>query len=1035
MKQILLLVFLIAGLFDIAYSQTEPTDTDDDGFINISTLDHLRWISENPGSWNSCFEIDNDIDASGTKNWNDGKGFSPLGNTQKTFGGRIDGYGHSIYGLYINRPSETNVGFIGVGQVRLAEINFENIDITGGNATGGIVGHIFTGDIYKCKVTGEVTGVDNVGGIIGDAYSSNIREAEVNLMITGNDNVGGAIGKFSAYSSPTNFIRDFKAEGVIKGQYSVGGAVGYVELSAWASVQRESKHDVEIIKSMRLYNIIIEAMISGIDMVGGFAGEVSAYGATTIGDYTDYKPYTTNIFGVTGGKIGNTVTGGNSTGAFCGKYTTVIPSEKHDGESFCFHTYENCYCLTSINRTEQAPVFCGKYIQEGDAVDRSDLFRLEYCYYAGKTAITEDKNTLVPTEFDESLIKASFFDKELADYEDHYDGYGRTTAEMKSKDFFTDAKWDMVNTWDIDSEVNSGYPYLRYENAVPQAGEVPIDSDYDGYLNISTLEHLKWVSENVNSWTRNFELDNDIDASATKDWNDGAGFSPIGNEENPYMGHFIGQGNIISGLYINRDTEDNIGLFGVVKYAKISVINLTDFEIKGHNNVGAIAGSVIDNYHDKSTIEYCNTKGKINAGYGMRVGGIAGSIYGTIRHCTAEGEIRASKEAGGIAGYISGEIKYCSTDVTIIGEDLLGGLAGYLSAQVDNCSAKSVISGRSLCGGVTGQTRASGIGYIEIRNCEVDTKIQVNMSQCGGICGNVTASGENGTVLIENCNITGTLMAESRYAGGVCGDIHAYVDGYTGNGGKIKVTNVHVKMNISGDSNIGGFTGYKEGGVLIEKSSFVGIINGRERVGGFAGRSTNGFIRNCYSRGEIYGSLEIGSYIGDSENEDVKNCYSTMMTISEQGQIPAPFGSIEEGSTEACFYLSGDGTADAEYAFPKTDAMLKEKSTFADAGWDFTDIWSIDGSTNDGFPYLGASSSDVEEITPISDMFVYPNPAESMINIDVKPGEVYSVFSSTGELVLCGIGGQVNISSLPVGSYYIRVQMPNEVRTGMFLKK
>ena len=31
-------------------AQTQPTDTDSDGYYNISTLDHLRYVSEND-SW------------------------------------------------------------------------------------------------------------------------------------------------------------------------------------------------------------------------------------------------------------------------------------------------------------------------------------------------------------------------------------------------------------------------------------------------------------------------------------------------------------------------------------------------------------------------------------------------------------------------------------------------------------------------------------------------------------------------------------------------------------------------------------------------------------------------------------------------------------------------------------------------------------------------------------------------------------------------------------------------------------------------
>ena len=50
MKLSLLFLMLIAASINIA-AQTEPLDTDDDGYRNVSTLDHLIWIDENILSW------------------------------------------------------------------------------------------------------------------------------------------------------------------------------------------------------------------------------------------------------------------------------------------------------------------------------------------------------------------------------------------------------------------------------------------------------------------------------------------------------------------------------------------------------------------------------------------------------------------------------------------------------------------------------------------------------------------------------------------------------------------------------------------------------------------------------------------------------------------------------------------------------------------------------------------------------------------------------------------------------------------------
>ena len=61
-----------------------------------------------------------------------------------------------------------------------------------------------------------------------------------------------------------------------------------------------------------------------------------------------------------------------------------------------------------------------------------------------------------------------------------------------------------------------------------------------------------------------YVLGNDIDATATSGWNDGAGFESIGTEASSFKGSFDGKGYKITNLYINRPGTDYVGLFGYV---------------------------------------------------------------------------------------------------------------------------------------------------------------------------------------------------------------------------------------------------------------------------------------------------------------------------------------------------------------------------------------------------------------------------------------------------------------------------------------
>ncbi|MDD6002852.1 MAG: bacterial Ig-like domain-containing protein [Bacteroidales bacterium] len=128
----------------------------------------------------------------------------------------------------------------------------------------------------------------------------------------------------------------------------------------------------------------------------------------------------------------------------------------------------------------------------------------------------------------------------------------------------------------------------------------------DGVYQISTAEELFWFMFDVNHGDvkANAALVNDIiinkdclkrvtamlnttskAAAAFATW------QPIGTTENPYQGTFDGQGHTISGLYIDDNTTNNVGLFGnVAPEAVIKNLGVTDSYIAGNENVGAICG-------------------------------------------------------------------------------------------------------------------------------------------------------------------------------------------------------------------------------------------------------------------------------------------------------------------------------------------------------------------------------------------------------------------------------------------------------------
>jgi len=160
----LMLIMLLAFSTNLMADETEPTGDPRE----VSTLDHLLWISTNSSSWSDDFIQTANIDASATSGWDDGAGFSPIGNSTTNFTGNYNGLNNTINGLTCNHV-EINQGMFGLTDgATLQNIALTNVNITGGDYTGGLVGSAVNNNISNCSSTGTVTGTssDKAGGLI-----------------------------------------------------------------------------------------------------------------------------------------------------------------------------------------------------------------------------------------------------------------------------------------------------------------------------------------------------------------------------------------------------------------------------------------------------------------------------------------------------------------------------------------------------------------------------------------------------------------------------------------------------------------------------------------------------------------------------------------------------------------------------------------------------------------------------------------------------------------------------------------------------
>jgi len=142
---------------------------------------------------------------------------------------------------------------------------------------------------------------------------------------------------------------------------------------------------------------------------------------------------------------------------------------------------------------------------------------------------------------------------------------------------------------------------LAQTGTAPSFGDGSSGNPYQ----ISTLEHLLWITEYDDEWDKHYIQTANIDAFSTSGWDSDNVFSPIGNNSTKFTGSYDGDGYTINGLTIDRESTNYIGLFGYTNGATIQDLGVTNVNIKGARWVGGLVGRVMGN----STISNCYSTG------------------------------------------------------------------------------------------------------------------------------------------------------------------------------------------------------------------------------------------------------------------------------------------------------------------------------------------------------------------------------------------------------------------------------------------
>ncbi len=583
-----------------------------------------------------------------------------------------------------DNSSEWNKHFI-----QTADITFDAVDFeSSGDFYNGAQGFnpIANGSYFYGTYDGQEHTIDGLFinrpgndyvGLFSNISGTTVKNIYLsNVDITGKGSTGALVGLL--YSSSA--IENCHSEGTVTGEDGTGGLCG------------------KMMSSGRITQSSSTCTINGNGLVGGLVGSIT--GATVDESYA----------------TGSVNASGVNTGGLIGSISSAS-------------TINNSYSTGSVTSTSNAGGLAGR----GD----TDC-TISKCYSTGTVSGSTASGGLLGW-VSGPVTNNSFWDTETSGQATSAGGEGRTTAQMKSYSTFANAGWDFVSetlngtedTWDGDqnTSINNGYPILAWQ----QGADEEIGTYFQGSgtqadpYKITSKYDLNYLAENNSFWSANayFIQTADItfdaaDFESSGDfYNEGKGFIPIGKQSDPFTGVYNGDNHVISGLKINRPSENHIGLFGYINSgSEISSLTLENIEITGNIMVGGLVGS-----SHSSKITQCHTSGSVTGS--SNVGGLAGYLHGdtfrdyskgVVRKCSASCNVLANNStAGGLIGtafsYMEVTQCYSANGTVQAGADNCGGLIGVADAstRVTECYSTANITGGNYAGGLLGVLQNNAI--------------------------------------------------------------------------------------------------------------------------------------------------------------------------------------------------------------------------------------------------------------------------------------------------------------------------------------
>ena len=984
-----IVVLLILGINNLFADGTQPPGSGtSDVPYEVSTLDHLLWISTNSASWDSNFEQTANIDASETHAWNVNDnltydGFLPIGNLTHKFSGSYNGQNYRITDLYINRSDNNNCGLFGaVNDATIQYLDMRNVNICGYDQVGAIVGNVHGYSIIRgCHSTGTVNGHSNVGGLAGYLeYYATIVSSYSNADVTGNQNqVGGLLGNCRG------IIKRSFAKGNVHGVYAVGGLAGY-------SQQRE------------INNCYAAGDVSGNNHTGGLVGFNN--GVTVTHCYSTGSVSANFDFG---GLVGE------NTGSVSDSFYDAQTSGCNDtGKGTPRSTVEMKTLSTFLN-------FDWDFEWETHN-GTGDLWDMDF------SGATNNGYPYLSWQ-DDAATSLPLFPATPAGDGTEGNPYQITSIEDLAWIGLNRDKWNKfyIQTTNIDA---SSANTFNGQAGLPVIGNPnnSFSGTYNGQnyrisnasLNYSFQNNVGLFGNTNGAEIQNMGIKN---ATVSGDNQVGAlvgncdGYSSISKCYSTgsvtganNVGGLVGNMNYYSTInkcYANADVSSNNNqVGGLLGNSKGIVSNsYANGSVEGHFAIGGLVG------YSTNTVRYCYARVTVNGN--NHTGGLVGLNAGTVAHCYAAGTVSASFDFGGLIGDGSNTAEnsfYDSELCGLIDSDRglpkstaeMKTLATFTDAgwdferETDNGTAdrwdldysEAINSGYPYLSWQDGAAISLDMLPVAPTSGDGSSGAPYQIATFENLYWVSQNSTEWGKYFIQIADIDASESsalddgAGFPPIGALANDFSGFYDGqgyaidnlqisrasenFIGlfgflNGAEIK--NIALTgADITGGQYVGGIAGVNSSATIVQCYT-TGSVSGTSDVGGVTGSNNNCMVRNCYSAAEISGTSDIGGLTGANTNSaTIDKCYARG-SVTGTSDVGGLVGA--NSATVTSSFFDGETTGQSDNSgkgVPKTTQAMQTFSTFFNAGWDLeveinngsNNIWDMDytGSIGGCYPYL-----------------------------------------------------------------------------------